>query len=126
MLRSMTGYGRGVWVEKTGRLTVEIQSVNRKFFDVAVFLPRELARWEVELKKWVLPYASRGQITVRVTAVFCEEGLSRLIPQTSLFYQLREVAQTLAEKCGVAPEVLFLALVQKTDGLLLVEENVEL
>ena len=52
MLKSMTAYGRASLHHHNGHFVVEIQSVNRKFLDVSVMLPRELSQFDIEIKKW--------------------------------------------------------------------------
>ncbi len=46
MIKSMTGYGRGESTSQNYRLTVEIQSVNRKQLEFAIALPKELDVWK--------------------------------------------------------------------------------
>lgn len=125
MLRSMTAYGRGCVDSEIGRLIVEIQSVNRKFLDIAIFLPREFIPWEAELKKWLKPYTARGQVTIRVSASFADKASVNLIPQLALFREVRLIAKKVAQECAVDEEALFFVLIDKTEGLLTFEENRE-
>lgn len=78
MLRSMTGYGRGVITEKFGHITVEIQSVNRKHLEVITNLPREFQRFDVEIRKWISLSTHRGQVSVKVSASYLKEGPIRI------------------------------------------------
>ena len=67
MLRSMTGFGRAV-VESDGMLwTIEVQSVNSRFLDVQVRLPRALTGIEFALRKRVGDFVARGKINITVT-----------------------------------------------------------
>ena len=50
-MRSMTGYGRGEAEENGARITVEVNSVNRKQSDIVINLPRELAELEPRIRQ---------------------------------------------------------------------------
>lgn len=66
MLRSMTGFGTGTATAGTESLTVELRSVNHKFCEVKVRLPRELAALEGSLQKLVKDRVARGAVDVQV------------------------------------------------------------
>ena len=64
---SMTGYGRGE-AEKNGRtLVVELKSVNHRFLDLSIKLPRALLFAEDAMKKAISARVSRGHIDVFTT-----------------------------------------------------------
>lgn len=66
MLRSMTGFGSGTATAGSESLTVEIRSVNHKFCEVKVRVPRELSALEPTLVKLVKDRVARGAIDVTV------------------------------------------------------------
>jgi len=70
MIRSMTGYGRG---EQTGKFTwvVEIRSVNHRFLEVFVKLPRTWLMLEEKIKTFVKGKISRGRVDIFVN-LSCE------------------------------------------------------
>lgn len=67
MIGSMTGFGKGVAEGEVGRAIVEIQSVNGRYGDVIVHIPRSLSELEPRIKERVLSVFSRGRINVNVT-----------------------------------------------------------
>lgn len=67
MIRSMTGYGRGESRGPSGQLTVEMRSVNNRFLDVQVKLPRSLNALEPRVRGRVQDGFSRGRIDVFIT-----------------------------------------------------------
>ena len=67
MIGSMTGFGKGVAEGAVGRAIVEIQSVNGRYGDVIVHIPRSLSELEPRIKERVLSVFSRGRINVIVT-----------------------------------------------------------
>jgi uncharacterized protein (TIGR00255 family) len=64
----MTAYGRAVQGTPLGQWTVEIHSVNRKMLDISVYLPKELLRFDKEVRTLISNSIYRGQITVRIYA----------------------------------------------------------
>jgi uncharacterized protein (TIGR00255 family) len=64
MIRSMTGFGAGHGSAGGEELDVEIRSVNHKFCEVKVRLPRELAALEVDAAKAVRERLARGGVDV--------------------------------------------------------------
>ena len=67
MIRSMTGYGRGKYEIDSREYTVEIKSVNNRYCDVSVKLPRSISYLEEKIKKEVINKVARGKIDVFIT-----------------------------------------------------------
>ncbi len=67
MVKSMTGYGRGQAVAEDLEVTVEIKSVNHRYFDFSIRTPRGYSFIEDKMKAYVQQRASRGKIDVYVT-----------------------------------------------------------
>lgn len=66
-MRSMTGFGQASWQGNGRRLSVEVRSVNQRFLDVKLSLPRECQAWEAELRDLVSGASERGKIDVTVS-----------------------------------------------------------
>ncbi|MBD8035486.1 YicC family protein [Solibacillus sp. A46] len=64
MVRSMTGFGRGVTTTKNFQLTVEIRAVNHRFLEINTKFPKEWMESEVIAKKMLSDSISRGKIDV--------------------------------------------------------------
>jgi len=71
LLRSMTGYGRGEARYAQKRFVLEVRSINHRFREVVVRLPRSMAALEDRMRKSVQEYVSRGRVDVFCTV---EEG----------------------------------------------------
>ncbi|MDE3056100.1 MAG: YicC family protein [Verrucomicrobiota bacterium] len=63
---SMTGFGTASCEVPCGKVTIEIQSVNRKFLDLLFCLPKELSFLEPEMRSWIADRAGRGQVQIRL------------------------------------------------------------
>jgi len=62
----MTGFGRGKYENEGRNYTIDVKSVNHKYADISVRLPRFLNAAEDPIRKKVLDYISRGKIDVFV------------------------------------------------------------
>ncbi len=67
MVMSMTGYGSDTFHIEESTITVEIRSVNSRYLDFVTKMPRSFHEFEVDIKKMVQTYFSRGRIEVYVT-----------------------------------------------------------
>ena len=69
---SMTGFGRGESVGSGKKWIVEVRSVNHRFLDVKVRVPRLYSFLEDRIKKTVAPFHSRGHLDIFIDVV--DEG----------------------------------------------------
>ncbi len=67
MIMSMTGYGKGEAKDSAGAVTVEVRTVNHRFLDCSIRLPRQLNGYEREIEKIVRTMIKRGYVYVTVT-----------------------------------------------------------
>lgn len=66
-MHSMTGYGRGSAMQDGREITVEFKSVNHRYLDVSMRLPRHLSFLEDTLRKLLAEHLSRGHVDVFVS-----------------------------------------------------------
>lgn len=93
----MTAYG---WAEKRssiGSITVEIQSLNRKFLDVSVSIPKELSMFETGVRQLVASVLQRGRVSIKISAEFEESIPIAVIPNIPLARQIRFAWKKLAD-----------------------------
>ncbi len=66
MIRSMTGYGRGENLANDRKFTVEIKSVNHRYNDISIKLPRSMNPLEDKIKKLLMQDIFRGKTDVYI------------------------------------------------------------
>lgn len=66
MIASMTGFGTAEGTLGAGRVTVEIRSVNHRFFTPSIKLPQSLARFEGDVRDTLRRRIARGHVSVTV------------------------------------------------------------
>lgn len=67
MIKSMTGYGKSTLATDSREYQVEIKTINHRFADINVKIPRVLSYLEEDVKKEILKQVSRGKIEVFIT-----------------------------------------------------------
>lgn len=104
MIKSMTAYSRASGNSPLGRVVVEIHSVNRRMLDMSLNLPKDLLRFDVEIRKWLSGWLERGQITLRLNLQ--SEGMSGELfsSYSSQLKELKKGWDKLAEELGYASD----------------------
>jgi uncharacterized protein (TIGR00255 family) len=64
MIRSMTGYGAAEGTVGGARVSVELRTVNHRFFSPSIKLPSEYVRWENDVREALRQRISRGHVTL--------------------------------------------------------------
>ncbi len=67
MIKSMTGYGRGENSTEDRKFTVEIKSVNHRYNDISIKLPRSMVFLEDKIRKTISKNISRGKTDVYIS-----------------------------------------------------------
>jgi len=106
VIRSMTGYGTASLESEALRATVAVRSLNHRFLDVSLHLPRRLAALEAEVKEQVASVVARGRVEVSVQASFPEGPAETVVASrpvvTSLVRTLRELQSEHGLEGGVS------------------------
>ena len=64
MIRSMTGFGAADGLVGGSRVSVELRTVNHRFFSPSIKLPSELSRWEPDVREALRRKIARGHVTL--------------------------------------------------------------
>lgn len=67
MIMSMTGFGRAELLDEKRKITVEMKSVNHRYSDITVKMPRRLNRFEAAIRTVLKDYVTRGKVDVFIT-----------------------------------------------------------
>lgn len=105
MVRSMTGYGHAQRTVHGRDITVEIKSVNHKFFDFSVRTPRGYSFIDDKIRSFVKERVARGKIDVYVSAVTVDETAAEVILNESLAEGYINALRSLGEKFGLVDDI---------------------
>jgi uncharacterized protein (TIGR00255 family) len=106
MIRSMTGYGSASLETEALRAAITVRSVNHRFLDVTLHLPRRLQPLEAEVKERVGAAVARGRVEVSVQAGLPEAAGETIVASrplvTSLVRTLRDMQSEYGLEGGVS------------------------
>jgi uncharacterized protein (TIGR00255 family) len=119
---SMTGFGAGIATEGNEEISVEARSVNGKFCEVKVRLPRELASLEADVVKFVKERLSRGNVdvSIRRTSALGLEAEPKV--NAVLLAAYAKAFQAAAASASLSPELSIRDLID-LDGVVRLEER---
>ena len=100
MIKSMTGYGRARREMHKRDITVEVRSVNNRYLDCAVKMPRIYAFAEDAVKQCVQKAVSRGKVDVFITVDASAADVAKVAVNRELAAQYAAALNALAEVCG--------------------------
>ena len=127
MIRRMTGFGHGeVSNDKNQKVTVEMKSVNHRYCDISLKLPKKLAMFEANIRNIMKEYASRGKIDIYVsyedlseTAVSLHYNQAMAEEYMQVFKKMQEdfniETKITAEALAKYPEVVTIEEVQQDE-----------
>lgn len=122
MIRSMTGFGRGNYESDGRTYIIEIKSVNHKYNDITVKLPRFLNSLEDGIRKKVASSISRGKVDVYITFEnYSTQGINIKINKELAKEYIKNLKE-LAEETGINYE-LGVIDISKLPDILKIEES---
>jgi uncharacterized protein (TIGR00255 family) len=123
LLHSMTAFGRGEAEGDGYRFTVEVRSVNHRFCDVQVKLPRRYSQFEEEIRKRAAASFSRGRIEVGVTADEALEKAEHLTVDVELARTYARLLRDLQKDLGLGADLRLEALLTFRDIFIIGEDE---
>ena len=100
MIKSMTGYGRARKELHKRDITVEVRSVNNRYLDCTVKMPRMYGFAEEAVKACVQRAVSRGKVDVYITVDASAADVAKVSVNRELAAQYAAALGELAELCG--------------------------
>ena len=105
MIKSMTGYGRGIREDGTRKVTVEIKSVNHRYLDLNMKLPRKCNPLETQLRKYLASCIGRGKVDVYISLEESAEVSCRVVRNDSLAAMYLDQMRRISEKFHLEDDV---------------------
>ena len=122
-MKSMTGYGTAETLYAGKKITVEIKSVNSRYSDISVKMPRLYSFLEAPIKKAVTKYTSRGKIDVYINIDSSEDETKAVNVNVSLAKAYQDAINKIAAETDTAGEVNAITLARLPDVLTIDAED---
>ncbi len=121
-MRSMTGYGRGESDRGGAKISVEVNSVNRKQSDIVINLPRELSALEPRVRQVVSERVARGRTNVVVAFDPNAQNARTLALDRTLARSYHDGMRALQKELGVTGEIT-IGMILQAPGVLRFAED---
>ena len=105
VIKSMTGFGKAEELTHEYKIAVEIRSVNHRYFDLSVKMPKRFSKFEADIRKLVKEYVQRGKIDLCIVYESYADTYSKLILNEDILDQYVAHAKHIEEKYGIKNEM---------------------
>ncbi|MEW6623178.1 MAG: YicC/YloC family endoribonuclease [Bacillota bacterium] len=126
MIKSMTGYGRGETSGKGKKWIIEIKSVNHRFLDISVKLPRSISLLEEKIKSEIKKKLARGRVEVYVKMQDEGQEIRQVKLDKGLVKAYYSALEEISELVPVSNNIKIMDLAQLPEVLVLEEQNHDL
>lgn len=125
MIKSMTGYGKGQLAGSDAHYSIEIKTVNHRYADVTVKVPRALMFVERDLKKWASERLTRGKIDVFVSRESTEQAIVSPVVNDALATEYVSLFRKMSEQHQLSNDIPLSLLVSQKDVVTLRETDMD-
>ena len=119
MIKSMTGYGKSEQTIDSLNVTVEIKSVNLRYFEFSARVPREYGFLEEKLKKYCNSLITRGKVECYVSVEDLEEREMEVNVNETLAAGYVKALKELSERFGLKDDISAVTLSRYPDVITL-------
>lgn len=105
MVKSMTGFGHAEAVSEKRKLTVEMKSVNNRYLDVNIRMPKKFSAFEAQIRNVLKEYVSRGKVDVFISEETFAEGAGEVVLNTALARQYMDACNSISSELGIDGQV---------------------
>ena len=125
MIRSMTGYGSAKGTVAGFAITIELRSVNNRYLDLGIKLPRGFLFAESEIKNYIQQKVSRGKLDFFLTLDSVESDQTRIRVNSRLAEAYRNAITEIGQNLELPTSVSALDIARFSDVLSLEKEELD-
>lgn len=123
MIKSMTGFGRYEAADKDRKITVEMKSVNHRYFEPAIKMPKKLGVYEAGIRTVLKKYISRGKVDVFITYEDYSENKFCLKYNEDLAAEYMSIFKYMSEQFGIENDIRVSSLSRYPEIITMEEQN---
>lgn len=125
MIKSMTGFGRAEIADGSRKFTVEMKSVNHRYLDVNIKMPKKLNFFESAIRNLLKEYIERGKVDVFISYEDYTEENYALKYNEDIAAQYLVYLQQMSEKFGIENDVRASTLSRYPEVFVMEEQNID-
>ena len=105
MIKSMTGYGRAEFANDDLKITVEIKSVNNRYLDIGIKMPRQLGMLESSIRAELKKYIKRGKVDVYIAYEDLKEANVEVKYNSKIAGEYLGYLRQMAQEYGITDDI---------------------
>lgn len=125
MIKSMTGFGRCEVTEDNQKIIIEMKSVNHRYLDVNMKMPKKLSAFENSIRNFLKEYIQRGKVDVFITYEDYKEDNFALKYNESLAGEYLKYFQQMANTFGLTNDITVSSLSRYPEVLTMEQQEVD-
>ena len=125
MIKSMTGFGRCEAVDEKRKITVEIKSVNHRYLDASIKMPKKLNFFETSIRNLLKEYIERGKVDVYITYEDYTEDNYMLKYNSALAEEYLKHLNAMSEEFGIDNDVRVSNLSRYPEVFVMEEQSID-
>ncbi|MBE5891657.1 MAG: YicC family protein [Lachnospiraceae bacterium] len=125
MIKSMTGFGRAEVLEGNTKFTVEIKSVNHRYLDINIKMPKKLNFFESSIRNLLKEYMERGKVDLFITYEDFNEDSGSLKFNKALAGEYLSYLKNMAEEFGLENDIRVSSLSRYPEVFTLEEQAID-
>ncbi len=125
MIKSMTGFGRCEVSENDRKFTVEMKSVNHRYLDVNIKMPKKLNFFESAIRALLKDYIQRGKVDIFITYEDMTENNVSIKYNKDIASEYLKYLKDMAEEFGLDNDIRVSTLSRYPEVLTMEEQNID-
>ncbi len=125
MIKSMTGFGRCEYADESRKFTVEVKSVNHRYLDVNIKMPKKLNFFESSIRTLLKEYIERGKVDIYITYEDFTENNFALQYNSALATQYLKYLNQMADEFGLENDIRVSTLSRYPDVFVMEEQAID-
>ena len=122
MIKSMTGFGRCELEKDNGKVVIEMKSVNHRYCDINIKMPRKLNFYETDIRNKLKKVIKRGKVDLFISFDDISEGNSNVSYNHKIAKEYYDCVKTISEEFNVEFDLRASSLSRYPDVLSMKEE----
>ncbi len=105
MIKSMTGFGRGENSDSIHNFNVEVKTVNHRYNDIIIRMPKHLLYLEEKIKKCIKMFISRGRVEVYINLEYLDDSIIEVNVNTPLAMAYKKGLENIISQLGIEDDI---------------------
>jgi len=111
----MTGFGRGEYSDGVHTFTVEIKTLNHRYNDIVIKMPKYISYVEENAKKLIKEYINRGRVEVYIALEYIDDGNTEVKVNTPLAKSYKLAFESIINELGLDEKITLEHLIKMPD-----------